>query len=138
MKRLAACSAQILAILRIVTATLLLEAGVFHLFHWPVLPLPAAPPQMASWLFAAGVLEFVGGILLIVGLFTRPTAFLLSGMMAIAYWGFHAPMGIWPAGNLGVAAILYCFIFLYLAAAGPGAWALDNAREEQAVRGAVG
>lgn len=138
MKRLAASSARILASLRIVSAILFLEAGVYHLFNWPALPMPAAPPQMAVWLFAAGLLEFVGGILLIIGLFTRPTAFLLSGMMAVAYWGFHAPMALWPVANMGVAAILYCFIFLYLAAAGPGAWALDNARNEHAVRGAVG
>jgi putative oxidoreductase len=128
MKILTASSAHFLAILRIVAAALFLEAGVFHLFHWPELPMPAPPPQMATWLFAAGILEFVGGILLIVGLFTRPTSFILSGMMAVAYWGFHAPMGFWPVANMGVAAILYCFIFLYLAVAGPGAWAVDNLR----------
>jgi len=128
MKSLAASSTQLLALLRIVTALLFLEAGIFHLFAWPKLPMPAPPPQMAPWLFAAGVLEFVGGILLILGLFTRPTAFLLSGMMAVAYWGFHVPAGFWPVANMGAAAILYCFIFLYLAAAGPGAWAVDNAR----------
>jgi putative oxidoreductase len=128
MKSLAASSTQLLALLRIVSALLFLEAGVFHLFDWPKLPMPAPPPQMAPWLFAAGVLEFVGGILLILGLFTRPTAFLLSGMMAVAYWGFHVPAGFWPVANMGAPAILYCFIFLYLAAAGPGAWAIDNAR----------
>ena len=128
MKILAAYSAQFLAILRIVTAVLFLEAGVFHLFHWPVSPMPAPPPQMANWLFAAGLLEFVGGMLLILGLFTRPTSFLLSGMMAVAYWGFHAPMGFWPATNMGVAAILYCFIFLYLVFAGPGPWSIDRMR----------
>jgi putative oxidoreductase len=131
MKNLAASSAKLLAILRVVAALLFLEAGIFHLFHWPASPMPAPPPQMAAWLFAAGLLEFAGGILLILGLFTRPTSFLLSGMMAIAYWGFHAPMGLWPATNMGVAAILYCFIFLYLAAAGPGAWAIDNLRTRE-------
>jgi putative oxidoreductase len=137
MTRLAGFSARILALLRIVSATLFLEAGVFHLFNWPAIPMPAAPPEMAPWLLAAGLLEFAGGILLIVGLFTRPTAFLLSGQMAVAYWGFHAPMSLWPVANMGVAAILYSFIFLYLAAAGPGAWALDNMREGHAVRGAA-
>lgn len=141
MKVLAAFSAQFLAILRIVAAALFLEAGVFHLFHWPALPMPAPPPEIATWLFAAGILELVGGILLIVGLFTRPTAFVLSGMMAVAYWGFHAPMGLWPVANMGVAAILYCFIFLYLAASGPGAWAIDNLRtrdsEDHEVRRSV-
>lgn len=138
MMRLAAFSTQILALLRITAALLFLEAGVFHLFHWPALPMPEAPPEMAPWLIAAGLLEFAGGILLIVGLFTRPTAFLLSGQMAVAYWGFHAPVSLWPAANMGVAAILYSFIFLYLAAAGPGAWALDNMRGSHAVRGAGG
>ena len=128
MKSLAASSAQLLALLRIVSALLFLEAGVFHLFDWPKLPMPAPPPQMAPWLFAAGILEFVGGILLILGLFTRPTAFLMSGMMAVAYWGFHVPAGFWPVANMGAPAILYCFIFLYLAAAGPVAWAIDNVR----------
>lgn len=138
MEILAASSAKLLAILRIVAALLFLEAGIFHLFHWPALPMPAPPPQMVTWLLAAGLLEFVGGILLIFGLFTRPTSFLLSGMMAVAYWGFHAPMGFWPAGNMGTAAILYCFIFLYLAAAGPGAWAVDNVRTRDADNHALG
>lgn len=126
MKVLAASSAHLLATLRIVAAILFVEAGVFHLFHWPASPMPAPPPQMATLLFVAGLLEFVGGLLLVAGLFTRPTAFILTGMMAVAYWGFHAPMGLWPVTNLGVAAILYCFIFLYLAVSGPGAWAIDN------------
>jgi len=141
MKVLAARSAYFLAILRIVAAVLFLEAGVYHLFHWPTLPMPAPPPEMAPWLFAAGLLEFVGSMLLIVGLFTRPTAFLLSGMMAVAYWGFHVPMGFWPVANMGTAAILYCFIFLYFAAAGAGAWAIDNVRardpEDHALRRSV-
>ena len=138
MTRLAAYSAHILALLRIVSGTLFVEAGVVHLFDWPALPFPAPPPEMAPWLFAAGLLELVGGALLIVGLLTRPTAFLLSGEMAVAYWGFHAPTNIWPVVNMGVAAILYCFIFLYLAAAGPGAWALDTVRAGRSDRGAVG
>jgi putative oxidoreductase len=141
MKSLAASSTRLLAVLRIVAALLFLEAGIFHLFHWPDIPMPAPPPQMASWLFAAGLLEFAGGILLILGLFTRPIAFLLSGMMAVAYWGFHVPTGFWPVANMGEPAILYCFIFLYLAAAGPGSWALDNVRtrelENPAVRRSV-
>jgi len=141
MKNLAASSTKLLAILRVVAALLFLEAGIFHLFHWPAVPMPAAPPEMATWLFAAGLLVFVGGILLILGLFTRPTAFLLSGMMAVAYWGFHVPMGFWPVANMGTAAILYCFIFLYFAAAGPGAWAIDNVRardpEDHALRRSV-
>src|SRR5687768_12308151 len=128
MKVLAGSSAHFLAALRIIAALLFVEAGVFHLFDWPASPIPAPPPEMATLLFVAGLLEFVGGMLLVVGLFTRLTAFVLSGMMAIAYWGFHAPMGPWPVTNMGVAAILYCFIFLYLATSGPGAWAIDNLR----------
>ncbi len=82
-------------------------------------------------MFAAGLLEFVGGALLIVGLLTRPTAFVLSGMMAVAYWGFHFPMGPWPATNMGMTAILFCFVFLYLVFAGPGAWAVDTLRHSR-------
>jgi putative oxidoreductase len=76
------------------------------------------------------VLEFFGGILLVLGLFTRPVAFILSGEMAFAYWMAHAPQHFFPAVNGGDAAILYCFVFLYLAVAGGGAWSLDNARGE--------
>lgn len=131
MKSLAASSTRLLAVLRIVSGLLFLGAGIYHLFNWPALPVPAAPPEMAPWLFAAGLLEFVGAPLLIVGLFTRPVAFTLSGMMAVAYWGFHVPAGFWPAANMGVPAILYCFIFLYISAAGPGAWAVDNVRSRE-------
>jgi putative oxidoreductase len=74
----------------------------------------------------AGVLELVGGILLVLGLFTRPAAFILSGMMAVAYWMAHAPQSVFPALNGGDAAVLFCFVFLYLVAAGPGAWSLDG------------
>jgi putative oxidoreductase len=72
-----------------------------------------------------GVLEFIGGILIMLGLFTRPVAFILSGMMAVAYWQFHAPSGAWPLQNQGVPAVLFCFIFLYMAAQGGGDWSLD-------------
>ena len=128
MKRLANKQAQFLAILRIAAATLFVESGIFHLFHWPAFTMPPMPAEMVPILFVAGLLELVGGTLLLIGFLTRPTAFVLSGMMAIAYWGFHAQMGPWPVTNMGVAAILYCFIFLYLAASGPGAWAIDNGR----------
>jgi len=73
-----------------------------------------------------GILEAFGGALLLLGLFTRPVAFVLSGMMAVAYWMFHAPQSFYPVQNGGDAAILFCFIFLYIAAAGPGAFALDS------------
>jgi len=72
-----------------------------------------------------GILEFFGGIAIMLGLLTRPVAFILSGMMAVAYWQFHAPQGGWPLQNQGVPAVLFCFIFLYMAAQGAGDWSLD-------------
>ena len=122
---------QALAALRIVTALLFFMAGVFHLFNFPASPFPPNPPEMAPLMLTAGVLEFVGGLLLLVGFLTRPTAFVLCGMMAVAYWGFHAPMGWSPVINMGAPAILYCFIFLYLVFAGPGAWAVDTVRSRR-------
>ena len=83
---------------------------------------------MATLMTIAGILELAGGILILIGLLTRPVSFILCGMMAIAYWGFHFPMNPWPNNNLGVAAILYCFIFFYLFFAGPGAWSVDGLR----------
>lgn len=126
--RLSTYAPQALAVLRIVTALLFFEAGVFVLFNFPASPFPPTPPEMATVMFIAGLFEFVGGLLLIFGFLTRPTAFVLSGMMAVAYWGFHTPMGPWPVLNMGTPAILYCFVFLYLVFAGPGAWAIDNVR----------
>ncbi len=125
-------SPKFLAALRIVTGILFIEAGSYHLFDFPPPIHPPPPPEMETLLFTAGVLELVGGILILVGFLTRPVAFILAGMMAVAYWGFHYPMNPFPSNNMGVAAILYCFIFLYLFAAGPGAWALDNARTRTA------
>ena len=125
--RLSTYSPQALGVLRIVAGLLFLEAGVYHVFGWPTLDYPP-PPEMATLLLIAGWLELVGGLLIIFGYLTRPTAFLLSGMMAVAYWGFHAPANFWPIANMGGPAILYCFIFLYLVFAGPGAWNLDGTR----------
>jgi putative oxidoreductase len=129
--RLSAYAPQALAVLRIVSALLFIESGVFHLFGFPAMDYPPPPPAMAMPLLIAGLLEFVGGLLLLVGLLTRPTAFVLSGLMAVAYWGFHAPMNLWPVANMGVPAILYCFVFLYMVFAGPGAYALDNVRSRR-------
>ncbi|MBW8303067.1 MAG: DoxX family protein [Brevundimonas sp.] len=113
-----------LAALRIVAGLLFLAHGVVKLFGFPE---GAAPGQQALFtlLGVGAVLELVGGALLIVGLFTRPTAFILSGMMAVAYFMFHAPASLYPVLNGGDAAILFSFIFLYLSASGPGAWSLD-------------
>jgi len=86
--------------------------------------MPPGVPKALIW--SAGSLEFFGGLLIAIGLFTRSTAFILSGMMAVAYFTGHAPHGFWPIVNQGEMAILYCWLFLYFAAAGPGAWAVDG------------
>jgi putative oxidoreductase len=90
------------------------------------------PQPIASLLGAAAIIEMVTGILVLLGLWTRLAAFLASGEMAVAYFMFHGSKGFWPAVNLGEAAILFCFTFLYLAAAGPGAWSIDGARMRNA------
>ena len=81
---------------------------------------------------AAGVIELVAGVLIALGLFTRSAAFIASGEMAVAYFMGHASKGFWPVANMGEGAILFCFIFLYLAASGPGAWSIDEARTRNA------
>lgn len=118
-----------LAALRIVAGLLFLAHGVVKLFGFPADAQPGQQELLS--LFGIGaVLELVGGALLILGLFTRPVAFLLAGEMAVAYWMFHFPKSPYPAVNGGDAAILFCFIFLYLAAAGAGAWSLDGRRRD--------
>ena len=126
--RLSGFAPQALAILRIVTAMLFIHGGVQILFRIPTSTYPPPPPEMATLMAVAGILELVGGLFLFVGFLARPVAFILCGMMAVAYWGFHVPINPWPANNLGVAAILYCFIFFYLFFAGPGAWSVDDIR----------
>jgi len=116
---------QILAILRIVTGLLFLEHGLSKFFGFPV-PFPVHP--LPTMLVLAGVIELVGGLLITIGLFTRLAAFICSGEMAVAYWLQHFPKSPWPVANMGEGAILFCFIFLYIAAAGPGAWSLDHMR----------
>jgi putative oxidoreductase len=116
---------RMLSILRIVAALIFMEHGTQKLLGFPPLDRPA--PELLSLSGVAGVLELVGGALLVLGLFTRPVAFILSGEMAFAYWIAHAPQSFFPVLNGGDAAILYCFVFLYLAVAGGGAWSLDNA-----------
>jgi putative oxidoreductase len=117
---------QLLAVLRIITGLLFVEHATQKFFAFPVpFPLPGPLPPM---LIAAGVIELVAGVLVSLGLFTRLAAFVASGEMAVAYFMGHASKGFWPAQNMGEGAILYCFIFLYLAAAGPGAWSIDGAR----------
>ena len=112
-----------LAALRIIAAILFLEHGTQKLFGFPPSQMEGALPTL---LFIAAVMELVGGVLLLVGLFTRPVAFLLSGQMAVAYFMAHAPKSIFPAINGGDAAILFCFVFLFLMTSGPGAFSLDK------------
>jgi putative oxidoreductase len=118
---------QLLAILRIVVALLFIEHGTAKLFDFPV-AVPGIPDPLPTILLAASIIEIVGGLLILVGLFTRLAAFIASGEMAVAYWMSHFPRDPSPLLNMGEAAILFCFIFLYLAAAGPGAWSVDGAR----------
>lgn len=121
---------QLLALLRIVTALLFLEHGTQKFFGFPVaFPMPGPLPPL---LMAAGVIELVAGVLIALGLFTRSAAFIASGEMAVAYFMGHASKGFWPVANMGEGAILFCFIFLYLAASGPGAWSIDEARTRNA------
>jgi putative oxidoreductase len=115
---------RVLSLLRIVTALLFMEHGLMKLFHFPA-PQPGAPDPLPMILMAAAWIEVVGGGLIALGLFTRAAAFVCSGQMAAAYFMAHAPQGFWPALNGGEAAILYCFVFLYLAFAGPGIWSID-------------
>jgi putative oxidoreductase len=118
---------QLLSILRIVAAFLFIAHGTQKLFAWPIAE-PREPAALLSMMGVAGILEVFGGLLLLVGLFTRPVAFVLAGEMAVAYFMAHAPQGFWPILNRGEVTVLYCFLFLYLAAAGAGPWSLDAAR----------
>lgn len=113
-------------LLRVIAGLMFCQAGSLILFGW-FGGMPGQPdgPPFLSQIWIGGVLEFFGGLAVALGLLTRPVAFLLSGEMAVAYWQFHAPNGAWPIQNQGVPAVLFCFIFLYLAAQGGGEWSLD-------------
>ncbi|HYF09339.1 MAG TPA: DoxX family protein [Acetobacteraceae bacterium] len=125
---LAPFAPQMLSILRIATALTFLSHGTQKLLGFPA---GRGAPEFLSLYWFAGMLELVGGALLIIGLFTRPVAFILSGMMAVAFFMGHvAPSGsLIPIVNRGEAAYLFCFVFLYIACAGPGPWSLDARRE---------
>ena len=117
---------RMLAIFRIVAGVTFITAGTTKLFGFPAAPVPGMPEvELWSQMGIGSVLEIVGGTLIVLGLLTRPTAFILAGEMAVAYFQFHQPQAFWPTSNGGVAAVLYCFFFLYLVASGPGAWSLD-------------
>ena len=116
-----------LFLLRVVSGLLFLQAGGMKLFGWfgGMPGSNGAPPPLMSQIGIGAILEFFGGLMILLGLLTRPVAFILSGEMAVAYWQFHAPNGFWPIQNHGEPAVLLCFIFLYLSARGGGPWSLD-------------
>ena len=116
---------RILSVMRIIVAFLLIAHGAQKLFGF--LAPPGMPgPALLTQIGIGGLLEFFGGGLLLIGLFTRPVAFILSGMMAVAYFQMHAPGGFWPLQNKGELAVLYCFVFLFISVAGGGEWSVDR------------
>ncbi len=121
---LAAWTPRALSVLRIITGLLIIQHGLGKLIHFPAFP-AYANVQPLSLIGAAGFIELIGGALLILGLFTRPAAFILSGEMAFAYFIAHAPKYFHPLINGGTLAILYCFTCLYLSTAGAGPWSVD-------------
>jgi len=115
-----------LSILRIIAAFLFVQYGTTKLLAFPAAVMPdGGTASLASLPGVAGALELVGGALLLIGLFTRPVAFVLSGQMAAAYFMGHAGQGFWPVLNGGAPAVFFCFLWLYLSAAGPGPWSID-------------
>ena len=141
MTRLQAYAPYALALLRIVTALLFIQHGLQKLFFWPPSEHHSPPFVLLSLAGIGGILEVIGGLLILVGLYTRPVAFVLAGEMAVAYWYFHhflagsnMPNGWMPVVNGGDSAIQFCFTFLYLVFAGAGAWSIDAAREVRIAR----
>ena len=120
-----------LAVLRIVAAFMFIQNGTMKLFAFPVgMPPDNATAAMFSQIWFAGVLEAFGGALILIGLFTRPVAFLLSGLMAVAYFQGHAHLSFWTVENHGALAVLYCFLWLYYSMAGAGEWSVDAMRNK--------
>jgi len=124
-------SPYLLSVLRIMSALLFVEHGTSKILGFPPSPMhaPAGPPPpelVAALMHASGWIELIGGLLLALGLFTRFSAFILSGEMAVAYFMVHAPNDFFPLVNKGEVAVLYCFVFLYLAVAGGGPWSIDR------------
>ena len=130
LSRLTQRAPQVRSLLRIVTGLMFMQHGTQKIFGFPAEA--RGPFEIASQMGIGGVLELVGGALIVVGLFTRPVAFLMSGMMAVAYFQFHAPSSPYPLVNQGELAALYCWVFLYLAFAGAGPWSLDGVMRKKA------
>jgi putative oxidoreductase len=116
---------RLLSVMRIVVAFLFMAYGGQKLFGFPA-PMKGGTVPLMSLQGVAGILELFGGLLVFLGLFTRPVAFILAGEMAVAYFIQHAPGGFWPRLNGGEPAVLFCFVFLFLSVAGGGAWSLDR------------
>jgi putative oxidoreductase len=119
-------AAQMLSVLRIMSGLLFLQHGTTKYLSFPLTKMSGASPATMSG--AAGLIELIGGVLLVLGLFTRPVALIMSGTMAVAYFYAHHPRGFFPILNMGELAVLYCFVFLYIAVAGGGAWSIDRLR----------
>jgi putative oxidoreductase len=119
-------SPRVLALLRIVAGLVFVTFGTMKLVGYPPSPQPLPPFSPTSELGIAALLETFGGLAIALGLLTRPVAFILSGEMAVAYFKYHFPLSFFPPVNNGTAAVLYCFLYLYLAFAGGGAWSIDN------------
>ncbi len=117
---------QLRSLLRIMAAFMFIQAGTMKLFAFPIgMPPDNSTARLFTQVGLAGILETFGGLLTLVGLFTRPVAFILSGEMAVAYFQFQFPISFWAVINNGIVTVLYCFVWLYFSAAGPGPWSLD-------------
>jgi putative oxidoreductase len=129
-------SDRMLAVFRVVAGFVFVSAGTMKLFGYPASPMPMPPIDLTSQIGIGALLEVVGGVAIVLGLYTRPVAFVLAGEMAVAYFQFHAPQSFFPTVNNGVPAVLYCFLYLYLTCAGAGRWSLDRVlqRRKTAVR----
>jgi putative oxidoreductase len=116
---------RMLSVLRIIAGLVFITFGTMKLFNYPPMPQGMPPIPLVSQMGLAGILETFGGLLILIGLFTRPVSFVLAGEMAIAYFQGHYPQSFWPTTNMGTPAILYCFIFLYFVFSGAGTWSVD-------------
>ena len=126
-RTLAPWQPQVLSVLRFIAGLEILQHGTAKILHFPAVP-QFANVQIGSLMGIGGLIELIGGALMVLGLFTRPTAFILCGFTAVAYFIVHASKSFFPVLNGGELAVLYCFVFLYIFAAGPGPWSIDAAR----------